>query len=237
MKILAIERFKETQKNAQELLKQNNETIQTLYKQGVISRYWSRSDQPGFIFLLDVDSLEHAKKILSYMPLVQQKLTGYNIIPLEDSSFEKPTSEKEIFTLVYVSDATIAVNDAVLKEILDVSRANNAKLSITGMLLYHKDTFFQALEGDEQEVNKLYEKIKKDKRHERVVTMFTQKSTRRIFNEWSMGHAAISADELESVEGLNDFFSDGHCLSDLHKGEVKLLLQVFKEGKWRQKIK
>lgn len=43
----------------------------------------------------------------------------------------------------------------------------NARVDVTGMLLYHGRTFFQVLEGDRGVVEPLFDRIGKDKRHDR----------------------------------------------------------------------
>ena len=58
-------------------------------------------------------------------------------------------------------------NDA-LKELLHVSRANNERNRITGMLLYKNGHFMQVIEGEEARVTELMNIIKKDIRHKNV---------------------------------------------------------------------
>ncbi len=49
--------------------------------------------------------------------------------------------------LIYTSAATTEPSTAALVDILSASRRNNSRVSVTGMLLYTQDTFFQVLEG------------------------------------------------------------------------------------------
>ncbi len=63
-----------------------------------------------------------------------------------------------MFSLTYVSSAVRPFAEDELADLLAVSRQNNARLGITGMLLYKDGNFMQVLEGEEAEVRTLYEK-------------------------------------------------------------------------------
>ncbi len=64
-----------------------------------------------------------------------------------------------MFFLVYVSSATRPFSGEDLRALLATCRKNNAELGVTGMLLYKDGNFMQVLEGDEEAVRGLYEKI------------------------------------------------------------------------------
>jgi hypothetical protein len=61
-----------------------------------------------------------------------------------------------------------------LDEILLKSRVNNASLGITGILLFNLGSFFQVLEGEKVTVETLYEKISKDKRHNKTTKIIME---------------------------------------------------------------
>ena len=67
--------------------------------------------------------------------------------------------------ITYISSSARPINQNGLEDILVKSRKNNNEIGITGMLIYHNDTFLQVLEGDEEKVDTLMSKIKKDGRH------------------------------------------------------------------------
>ena len=73
-----------------------------------------------------------------------------------------------VFYHAYCSTGTQAFTESELLELLTHSRDNNAKLSLTGMLLYKNNDFMQVLEGPEPAVRKLLERINRDPRHKRV---------------------------------------------------------------------
>ena len=67
--------------------------------------------------------------------------------------------------ITYLSSATRAMSQDDLEDILKTARETNARLGITGMLLYGNKTFIQILEGEEDVVHELIKTIKRDPRH------------------------------------------------------------------------
>jgi len=101
-----------------------------------------------------------------------------------------------MYFLIYVSSATHEMNHEELAEILDTARKENAKSSITGMLLYKEGNFMQMLEGKKERVLKLYEKIKNDPRHKDVITVIEREEPIRSFPDWTMGFQ-----DMQKIEG------------------------------------
>lgn len=96
-----------------------------------------------------------------------------------------------MFQLLYVSAATHLLSDAELDEILAVSRRNNTRDGVTGLLLYADGAFFQVLEGEEAAVRDLYGRIAQDPRHHRLLNIFQRGIDQRDFPEWSMGFQRV----------------------------------------------
>lgn len=115
-----------------------------------------------------------------------------------------------LYSLVYVSYATHPMTDDELRDLLDVSRRNNARLNITGMLLYRDGFFIQALEGERQAVEDLYERIKQDERHNNVLRVYAHEVTARSFGAWSMGFNRVADADLG--EGYTDILQSGSDL-------------------------
>ncbi len=138
--------------------------------------------------------------------------------------------------LIYSSAATKPLPRAELVDLLDRARAKNSSLGITGMLLYVEGSFLQVLEGEPHAVEELFDVISGDPRHGGVVTIIHEPIAKRDFGEWSMGLADISADDLDSIVGLNDFFEMESCFTDLDSGRTKKLLKAFRAGRWRSQI-
>lgn len=139
----------------------------------------------------------------------------------------------ELIHCIYCSTATKGhLSEEEVSEILEQSRDNNAQADITGILLYESGAFFQVLEGDRTVIEKLYIKIRRDKRHDRVTKLIFEPIEERAFGEWSMGYPKISKKDLEDIEGLNDFFASGSSFIELGEGRAKTLLNAFKKGSW-----
>ena len=111
--------------------------------------------------------------------------------------------------LLYVSSTARDFPQAQLREILAVSRANNAPLGVTGMLLYIDGGFLQVMEGERDTLQRLYAKIADDKRHWDAKLLFDDAASRN-FGAWSMGFkeldpaadAGVVAITQDAVKGL-----------------------------------
>ncbi|MFZ2024201.1 MAG: hypothetical protein ACLPZY_20210 [Terracidiphilus sp.] len=53
-----------------------------LYLDGKIDQWYTRQDQPGVVFLLNVPSTDEANALLSALPLGKAKLMEFELIPL-----------------------------------------------------------------------------------------------------------------------------------------------------------
>lgn len=112
-----------------------------------------------------------------------------------------------MLSLVYLSSATTHFSDDGLTELLQLSRVNNARLNITGMLLYNDGNFIQVLEGPDDAVRKLYNKIARDPRHSGLTTVIQDIIQTRNFPNWSMGFKRV--DKLSTdLPGFSNFFAD-----------------------------
>jgi hypothetical protein len=134
----------------------------------------------------------------------------------------------ELVELVYVSTAKNLLHDRELVDILESSRLNNARDDIGGMLVYHDGSFLQILEGPPEAVDAAYTRIKGDPRHSNIIPLLRKKVDQRSFPEWSMGFAHPSRHDLMEIPGCNDFFAEGHCLSEVNEGQAKKLLEGFR---------
>ena len=142
---------------------------------------------------------------------------------------------ESIYQLIYASAATSPYDDDMLSDLLTVARANNEKLGIGGMLLYHEESFIQALEGPETAVVKLYERIAADPGHDNARLLFRGNVDNRDFAEWSMGFLRSSDSPVGDREGFNRFLERGFIGSDeIGDGTARKALEAFSKGRWRQ---
>jgi Sensors of blue-light using FAD len=94
--------------------------------------------------------------------------------------------------LMYASRAVPAVDQEELISILKKSKANNAKVGVTGALCFSEGIFMQVLEGGRNAVSALYHRIAADARHKDVVLLAYQEIDERRFAGWSMGQVNMS---------------------------------------------
>ncbi|TWU62036.1 BLUF domain-containing protein [Crateriforma conspicua] len=144
--------------------------------------------------------------------------------------------QSEMMQLVYVSAATVAFSDEDLETLLAQSRRNNAGIDVSGVLLFHEGTFLQVLEGTPDAVDRLYQKIARDDRHDNVLLLSSRAITERNFGQWSMGFLS-GLNTLEELPGFVDFFR-GQRLTDLN-GDSKRVSQIldgFRRGRWRRSL-
>ncbi|MEX2350524.1 MAG: BLUF domain-containing protein [Flavobacteriaceae bacterium] len=116
--------------------------------------------------------------------------------------------------IAYVSRQSFILSEEEITNLLVNCRVNNSRNNISGMLLYFDGTFVQYLEGPKEQVETLFQKISKDKRHHEVVTLMEGDAKQREFEDWSMAYKQITASEVEKITGRRDFKKE-----DLFKGK------------------
>jgi hypothetical protein len=73
-----------------------------------------------------------------------------------------------------------------LRDILTEARDFNELNEICGVLYYADNAFFQCLEGEQEVVERLFEKIKNDRRHHNIKWLCTYSIDQNSFQSWSM---------------------------------------------------
>jgi hypothetical protein len=134
---------------------------------------------------------------------------------------------------IYASRASVTIREAEIAALLERARHNNLARGITGMLLFIEGSFFQVLEGDAVSVDKTYEALALDARHDRVTLIIREPIAQRGFGEWSMGFAAVARADAQRLVGENDFFASAGCLERINPGRARKLLVAFGAGRWR----
>ena len=76
--------------------------------------------------------------------------------------------------------------------ILAVSRRNNARDGITGLLLHDGKRFLQVLEGGEQALGAALARIRADPRHFAIVILKEREIAAREFSGWAMGEQRVA---------------------------------------------
>lgn len=100
-----------------------------------------------------------------------------------------------LIRLLYISRATGAITTTVTGSILESARVHNRVAGVTGILCQGQGLFIQILEGERSTVNRLYNTIIKDKRHQDVELVAIEEIQTRKFPNWSMAHVIISEND------------------------------------------
>ena len=91
--------------------------------------------------------------------------------------------------LVYVSKISSKAKldlSATVQTVLRTSRRNNARASISGMLLTFDGHFLQVLEGRDDQVKETLARVGRDDRHDDIKVLGTDFCAVRAFGRWAM---------------------------------------------------
>lgn len=97
-----------------------------------------------------------------------------------------------IYELIYNSISAKDFDKKSLPDILLKSRSWNSANQITGCLVYHESEFLQILEGPEEVVKELYNRILLDHRHYNVQLLAQGPIKERAFADWCMAYYDFS---------------------------------------------
>ncbi len=108
---------------------------------------------------------------------------------------------RSVFQTFYVSRATAPFDNAAVQSILQISRRNNARVDVTGCLLFSGHCFAQVLEGDQATVREMTARVAADPRHCDVRFLSEVWREEREYADWSMGylHDLTLEDDLETL--------------------------------------
>ena len=132
-----------------------------------------------------------------------------------------------MFHLVYVSSAVNLFSEEQLRELLEISRVNNTKCGLTGMLLYVDGNFIQALEGEKEDVMVTNLRIARDPRHCGLLVLLRGEIAQREFPDWSMEFRRVDAETGGTVPGYSDFLNK-KANPDQHRSAALRLMDHFK---------
>ena len=104
---------------------------------------------------------------------------------------------EKLVQIIYVSRSSIvsASNftgiEPKIARILSQSRLNNRKNGLVGVLYFGDGCFFQCLEGNEVEVDKLYDKLLLDPRHTDLKLISRKQISNLSFTNWAMKYVPL----------------------------------------------
>lgn len=132
----------------------------------------------------------------------------------------------DLVQLIYASHAAFEPQEArghvdhKVARILMQSRRNNPKDDVGGALYYGDGSFFQCLEGERTDVDRVFDKISKDPRHRDIKVLACREVDQRQFSHWSMKFVSTLEDiqKLLKQRGFDTF--DPHRFDESMSDEV-----------------
>ena len=116
--------------------------------------------------------------------------------------------------IVYVSQSAKAFSTGDLGALLEHSRDRNAADDITGLLIYRynedfrRGNFLQVLEGPEDALADVWNRISSDPRHHTIIVLEEGESDALAFGDWSMGFRNVDEQDLAGFVGFSQLGSD-----------------------------
>lgn len=125
-----------------------------------------------------------------------------------------------------ISEQPQLLND--LRNILSEARDFNIRHSITGVLYYADGYFFQCLEGEVEDVEKLLAKLHSDSRHHQIKLFESRSILKASFSEWSMKFVGRNSRIQQYVQSLG--YSHFHPYQ-LYQEDIYRLIDYLTEAK------
>lgn len=129
-------------------------------------------------------------------------------------------ARKQLKQVIYTSTAAIPFTQDELRKLMEVSRRNNRRRKITGMLLYDVPQFLQVIEGPPEQIDELVNRLKSDTRHRDFRVQLEQiGSTEREFGDWEMGCKLMIEGAPSELEHLSKQLHDALVDTESTPGE------------------
>lgn len=101
--------------------------------------------------------------------------------------------------IVYVSRANFPLStdpyqvEPEVTRVLEQSRANNRNRRLVGVLCFGDGYFLQCLQGDSEDINALFDVLKKDTRHTDIKILSESIIHQKSFSKWDMKYAGVGS--------------------------------------------
>jgi class 3 adenylate cyclase len=118
--------------------------------------------------------------------------------------------------LTYISKNSQPLTKNEVDDIAKVSQTNNSREGITGVLLFCGGIFFQILEGEDDCIDRLYQKITIDDRHCEILCLKSELNVSdRRFPDWSMEVIVLDENNdilLQPIKILLQTLAESHSI-------------------------
>jgi hypothetical protein len=147
--------------------------------------------------------------------------------------------EYPIFRLTYLSKPTKPFTDADFDDIESKSVKANNERDVTGLLVVNEDRILQILEGREEAVRELYNKIEADSRHTVVKLVCAVEDEVRLLMTWNMVVRGLNGTPPDLLDQFSKVFDDllhAESQSEIAIDHVELFKEIALFGTIPQKV-
>lgn len=128
-------------------------------------------------------------------------------------------------SLTYTSLARLDLEASDLEVIHRTARELNALDGITGLLIFNGTHFLQIIEGSEDAIDDLVDRLRRDPRHSGLEVRDERPIAERSFPGWSMELVRVSASYFEAKETVSEQLPNG-TTSDVRERVIKMTEQI-----------
>lgn len=134
-------------------------------------------------------------------------------------------------SIAYVSRATRAFIPEELDALLVDARMFNASVEVTGALFYHAGKFFQYIEGPDNSIAEVYQRIVQASSHTDIEKLLDTKIRHRYFETWHMGFCEPTETAVQQLANAS-WEQSMPITRDEFEGFKGLSLAVYYWNKW-----
>lgn len=142
-----------------------------------------------------------------------------------------------VFYLIYTSKITFqaSLHNMTLIDIYRQSVARNTQANVSSVLFFKQGNFLHYMEGSENAITQLFDKIKADKRHKNIHVIEQGQAPNRLFGHWKMHCINLdNVNDMDDISPLLDYFETAQFDS---ASVPRLLADVenyYRSGKWQR---
>jgi len=116
----------------------------------------------------------------------------------------------------YISSFAKEMNPKEITAMAGQAARNNSENDITGILMAKGGVFFQIIEGPDDHVDSLYNKILQDPRHKKVITLGVQTGDlKRLFPKWHMKTLNLDTMSSQRLQTMRSIIDAVHKQSEI----------------------
>ena len=114
----------------------------------------------------------------------------------------------KLTSITYTSLARLDLQTSDLEAIHRTALEQNALDGVTGLLVFNGTHFLQIIEGSEEAIEDLVDRLRKDPRHNGFEIRDRRKVDTRSFPDWSMELVRVNASYFEARDTMADRLPD-----------------------------